>query len=89
MSRPQPRTRPYLTLLAGVLGWSLMAPGHAAAELRTFALVVGTNVSDDPAVKPLRYADDDAVNNARLLRELGAEVVRCRRAGRCTAARDC
>ena len=75
MSRPQPRTRPYLTLLAGVLGWSLMAPGHAAAELRTFALVVGTNVSDDPAVKPLRYADDDAVNNARLLRELGAEVV--------------
>lgn len=40
-----------------------------------FGLVIGTNISRDPGVKPLRYADDDAVQNAKLLSELGAQVV--------------
>ncbi len=54
------------------------APMVATAQgndLKLFGLVIGTNVSTDPEVKPLRYADDDAVQNARLLGELGAQVV--------------
>jgi hypothetical protein len=49
--------------------------GSQRSEVRLFGLVVGTNVSTDPEVKPLRYADDDAVQNALLLGELGAQVV--------------
>src|SRR5262249_6524003 len=58
-----------LTLIA------LSLPARAEAAVRSFGLVVGNNFSNDPGVKPLRYADDDAVNNARLLGQLGAEVV--------------
>ena len=42
---------------------------------RAFGLVIGNNLSSDPDVRPLRYADDDAVNNAKLMSELGAQVV--------------
>ena len=44
-------------------------------RVRAFGLVIGSNVSRDPDVRPLRYADDDAIQNARLLSELGADVV--------------
>lgn len=40
-----------------------------------FAIVIGSNSTGDPAVQPLRYADDDAVQNATLLGQLGAQVV--------------
>ncbi len=40
-----------------------------------FGLVIGTNRSHDPKVKSLRYADDDAVQNAKLLSDLGGRVV--------------
>ncbi len=37
----------------------------------TFGLVIGCNSTDDPEEVPLRYADDDSVQNARLLTQLG------------------
>lgn len=42
---------------------------------RSFGLVIGTNVSRDPDVKALQFADDDAIQNAALLTSLGAKVV--------------
>ncbi|OGQ89243.1 MAG: hypothetical protein A2289_20720 [Deltaproteobacteria bacterium RIFOXYA12_FULL_58_15] len=63
-----------LFVAATCLLWAFLA--HAEEqETRSFGLVVGTNISNDPDVKPLRYADDDAVNNAKLMGELGAQVV--------------
>lgn len=46
-----------------------------ATDQALFALVIGYNQTDDPSVGPLRYADDDAVQNALLLVQLGAQVV--------------
>ena len=55
---------------------------HAQAEERTrrepvsmFAIVVGLNHSLDASVGALRYADDDAVQNAQLMNQLGAQVI--------------
>jgi hypothetical protein len=64
-------------LLISALGLVLAAPAAAAdsGERPLFALVIGANRSPDAEVAPLRYADDDAVQNARLLRQMGAEVV--------------
>jgi hypothetical protein len=45
------------------------------AEQQMFALVIGSNTSFDDEIENLRYADDDAVQNAQLLKQLGAEVV--------------
>jgi caspase domain-containing protein len=56
--------------------FALVASAAGAEEPpRLYGLVIGYNRSDDPSVPPLRYADDDAVKNAELLAELGAEVV--------------
>lgn len=40
-----------------------------------FGLVIGSNVTSDGSEVPLKYADDDAVLNAALLRQLGARVI--------------
>lgn len=50
-------------------------PAVKAKETALFGLVIGTNVSRDPSTPPLRFADDDAVKNAELLWDLGADVV--------------
>ena len=54
-------------LLALLIMVSVSWTGETKAAERRFALVVGYNDSDDPALKRLRYADDDALRNARLL----------------------
>lgn len=46
-----------------------------AATPKLFGLSIGYNGSDTTDVAPLRYADDDAVKNAELLRDLGARHV--------------
>ena len=46
-------------------------PPHNAV----FALIVGVNRSVDADLKPLRYADDDAVRYQELFRSLGAKTV--------------
>ncbi|QRN95195.1 caspase family protein [Archangium violaceum] len=60
------------TLLAAVV---LLAAsqGLAAPPVRR-ALVIAHNASDDPALPPLRYADDDGVLWTELLRRLGVET---------------
>tara|TARA_B100000674_G_C37917648_1_gene951740 strand:+ start:410 stop:1954 length:1545 start_codon:yes stop_codon:yes gene_type:complete len=56
-----------LCILAfALVGLSLTA-GESLAKERRFAMVVGYNDSDDANLKKLRYADDDALRNARLL----------------------
>jgi hypothetical protein len=50
-----------------VLVLACLHSGKAQAEWVRYALVVGYNHSDDTALKPLRYADDDAVKHAQLL----------------------
>ncbi|MBW1809651.1 MAG: caspase family protein [Deltaproteobacteria bacterium] len=55
----------------------LLASAGQARELPppgaqwSFGLVIGCNSTDDPEEVPLRYADDDSVQNARLLTQLG------------------
>ncbi len=53
----------------------LLSQPPAAPSPKLLGLVIGYNRSDDPKQAPLRYADDDAVKNAKLLKELGAEYV--------------
>ena len=53
------------------------APGRARAEgtvRATFALIIGSNISVDRDVRPLKYADDDAANYLDLFRVLGART---------------
>jgi hypothetical protein len=64
------------------LALALAVEGRAAAadgEPRTFALVIGYNGrpagTTDDAIRPLRYADDDALAFYELQKELGAEAV--------------
>ena len=64
--------------LAIALVWIAVGLGNARAEesaRQLFAIVIGSNSTGDSAVQPLRYADDDAVQNASLLGQLGAQVV--------------
>jgi hypothetical protein len=49
------------------------AQGAAGEGTARFAVVVGNNTSDSPRVKPLRYADDDAVATHRLLEQAGVK----------------
>jgi hypothetical protein len=67
------RTLAALAALTGVLG--VLAPTAAGAEVRRYALVVGYNGSDDPALSPLRYADDDALRYHELFRLVGDEAI--------------
>ncbi len=51
--------------------------GAARAEDRapaTFALIIGSNLSVDPDLPPLKYADDDAADYLDLFRLLGART---------------
>jgi len=70
----------HIGLLAAVLFIVVVAsPKRAIAERvavkdALFGLVVGTNRSDAKELPPLKYADDDAVENAALLTQLGARV---------------
>jgi hypothetical protein len=50
------------------------AHAEATAPLRRFALVVGSNDTQDPQQTPLQFADDDAARIAELLTELGVDV---------------
>lgn len=63
-------------MTAALLTFAL-ALGAAPAEPPPFvaALVVGLNLSHDPAVKPLQFADDDAARYAELLEGVADEVV--------------
>jgi hypothetical protein len=45
---------------------ALLSAAPAAAATRTYALVIAENHSQDAAVPPLRYADDDGVRNYEL-----------------------
>jgi hypothetical protein len=59
---------------------ALLAGGLARADDKVqphavYALIVGTNRSVDADLKPLRYADDDAVRNQELFRALGARTL--------------
>jgi hypothetical protein len=45
-----------------------------AAVTATFALIMGSNVSVDPELPALKYADDDAANYLDLFRVLGART---------------
>jgi hypothetical protein len=57
------------------LGLMLLG-SHAGAEpvLRRFAIVIGNNRAEDPNAEALRYADDDALNTARVLAEAGVDT---------------
>jgi len=58
--------------------WPLLlvfASSVAAAAPTSLAVVVGSNASPSRSQDPLRYADDDAIQNARLLSMLGARPV--------------
>jgi len=57
-------------VLAAVL-W----PALAAAAPTSLAVVVGSNASPSATLDPLRYADDDAIQNARTLALLGVRPV--------------
>ena len=62
-----------IALLAGVLVSLVVVPAHA--EWARFALVVGHNDSDDSDLAPLRYADDDAIKHAQLLRVMTRKTI--------------
>lgn len=76
------------TVVAALAAWIALSPSNALAngsepsapnvpsgKAQLFAIVIGCNTSGDSAVQQLRYADDDAVQNAKLLGQLGAQVV--------------
>jgi hypothetical protein len=72
---------PSVTLWAMVLS---AAPAWASVDeprpdahhtVQLLALVIGCNTTHDPEVPALRYADDDAIQNAKLMGQLGADVV--------------
>ncbi|MFC1609423.1 hypothetical protein ACFL6C_00560 [Myxococcota bacterium] len=48
---------------------------HSRESPRLFGLAIGYNGTDEPDQIPLKYADDDAIKNAQLLADLGAEHV--------------
>jgi hypothetical protein len=54
---------------------TLLWPAVASAGPTALAVVVGSNASPSPALEPLRYADDDAIQNARTLTLLGTRPV--------------
>ncbi len=60
MTRSQTLTAASLLFVVGVAG---VQPAHASvkADNRVYVLIVANNQSLDKGVKPLRYADDDAV----------------------------
>lgn len=70
----KPRLVALVALVAALL--ALLAPREARAESprASFALIIGSNVSVDTNLQPLRYADDDAARYLDLFRLLGAHL---------------
>lgn len=70
----KPRLVALVALVAALL--ALLAPREARAESprASFALIIGSNVSVDTNLQPLRYADDDAARYLDLFRLLGART---------------
>ena len=64
--------RPTMGILAAALVLGFAAPSLADAS--RLALVVGSNKALDPELEPLRYADDDALRTASLLRLVSDDV---------------
>jgi hypothetical protein len=60
-----------LSMLGGGLAWA----DDQAQPNAVYALIVGANRSVDADLKPLRYADDDAVRYQELFRALGARTL--------------
>lgn len=54
---------------------SISMQANSSPRYRSYALIIGYNESDSDNLPDLRYADDDAVQNAKLLSELDAHVV--------------
>lgn len=67
----QPLTVCFLAMLFLLRPGLLFAEGHP----RIYGLVIGHNGAGDTNKPALRYADDDAVKNAQLLKEMGAKYV--------------
>ncbi len=67
-----------LALACGVVAWShegrAAGAEDAAGAPATFALIIGSNVSVDRELPPLKYADDDAARYLDLFRMLGART---------------
>jgi hypothetical protein len=55
-----------------LLAWSGLARAAPEPSTATFALIIGVNRADDPSLKPLLYADDDAARYQLLFQSLGA-----------------
>lgn len=66
---------PRFTQLSAFLLALGLLMGSAQAKEQRFALVIGYNDSDDAALQKLRYADDDALRNARLLAHVSTETI--------------
>jgi hypothetical protein len=74
--------RPHASLLALVLACGAVSAGAALpseawadeAAPATFAVIIGSNVSVDSELPPLKYADDDAARYLDLFRVLGART---------------
>jgi hypothetical protein len=61
--------------LVAVLGVSIARDARADDRAQaTFALIIGSNLSVDPDLPPLKYADDDAADYLDLFRLLGART---------------
>lgn len=65
---------------------ALVAALVLGASPDVFVLAIGSNVSVDAELEPLRYADDDAARWAELMQALGAQVVVLTRADENTRA---
>jgi hypothetical protein len=61
-------------ILLAVLALVAGLPATARAEVRRFALVIGSNATLDPDTAPLRFADDDAARITELLRQLSVDT---------------
>src|SRR5262252_4865534 len=66
--------RPILAVLFLFSALLVAHPARADPQRALFALVVGSNVSVDAELPPLRYADDDAAGYLQLFRALGART---------------
>jgi Caspase domain len=72
---PLARARFVAGLLATfALGFVREARADDSVKAATFALIMGSNLSVDPDLPPLKYADDDAASYLDLFRVLGART---------------
>jgi hypothetical protein len=79
-------TLPTLSCLFYFLGLGAAQAAEEASHPALFALIIGVNRSVDAELKPLLYADDDAVRYQELFRSLGARTQLLARLDRETTA---